>query len=117
MWRLLLAGVAVLIVVVVVQLATAGPSRKELLTLTPVGSSFEAVLAECKKKRWRCSQSQTVGFLNQDSQVVVGTSSIWTSVSNAPILFLLASDTEMFWGFDSNGNLLDIWTRRTVDAP
>lgn len=117
LWRLFTAGVVVLILVTAVRLTSEGESRRELLNITPVGSTFETVLAVCGKRHWRCSQSTTVGYLNQDNGVVVGSRSIWTAIRDANVLFVLSSDTEINWGFDSNGKLLDIWTRHSIDGP
>jgi hypothetical protein len=54
--------------------------RTQLLEKTPIGSSFDQVLAYCSKINLKCFQSSTSGYLNQATGKVVGVRSIWAVV-------------------------------------
>ncbi len=71
----------------------------------------------CAVRKLVCKQSLTAGYMNQDSNVVVGSSSIWAVVSEERIAPLMVRSVEAFWGFDREGRLLDIWVWSTIDAP
>lgn len=91
--------------------------RTRLLEETPIGSSFDQVLAYCKKLELKCSQSSTAGFLNQDTGDVVGVMSIWAVVNEHKTSPLSIRSTAVYWGFGGDGKLIDIWVWKTTDAP
>lgn len=91
--------------------------RTQLLEKTPIGSSFDQVLEHCSKFNLKCFQSSTAGYLNQATGKVVGVRSIWAVVDEHKDAPLKIVSIAAYWGFDSNGKLIDIWVWKTIDAP
>jgi hypothetical protein len=92
--------------------------RYMLLRAAPKGSSMEQVLALCQKRGFQCHRSDTAGYLNQDTDQVVGVRSVWGRIKMVrPLVLPIVSSTEANWGFDQEGRLLDVWVWRTIDAP
>ena len=91
--------------------------REQLLSTTPIGTTFEQVLSFCAAKKLKCRQSRTAGFLNQETGNVVGVQAIWAVVSESKTGPLSIASISAYWGFDGDGRLLDIWVWKTVDAP
>jgi translation initiation factor 2 alpha subunit (eIF-2alpha) len=91
--------------------------RNELLQKTPVGTSFNEVLAYCTNNSLKCRQSNTAGYLNQKTGETVGVKSIWAVLSEKKEAPLRISSVSAYWGFDKEGKLLDVWVWKTVDAP
>jgi hypothetical protein len=99
-----------------VALASCTPSsryRQRLLEATPVGTTFEQVLRYCNTSKLTCKSSHTAGYFNQETQKAIGVESIWAVVSDDA----LQSSVEAYWGFSPDHRLMDVWTRRTTDAP
>ena len=91
--------------------------RSDLLQQTPIGSTIEMVQDFCVKKQLVCKRSDNSGYLNQDNNVVVGTRSVWTTISRNSDRPMIIRSVSAYWGFDENGRLLDIWVWITYDAP
>jgi hypothetical protein len=91
--------------------------RHSLLNETPIGTTFERVLKYCSTVSLNCAVSKTAGFLNQDTGKVVGVQSIWATLSQNATIPLVKSTVTAYWGFGSDGRLIDIWVWRTNDAP
>ena len=91
--------------------------RKELLEKTPTGTSMNQVLELCSREKMTCKRSDSAGYLNQDTGKGVGVKSIWGIFLERKTTPLTIVTVEVFWGFDKDGKLLDIWVWKTVDAP
>jgi hypothetical protein len=91
--------------------------RKELLEKTPIGASFDEVLAFCALRKLKCKQSKTAGYFHHKSGKTVGVQSIWAGISEQKETPLTVTTFSAYWGFDKDGKLLDIWVWKTVDAP
>jgi hypothetical protein len=92
-------------------------ARKAILSDTPIGMSFSQVISFCSKNQLKCSFSYTAGYLDQRTGKVVGVKSIWTVLNeynNSPITI---SSSSVYWGFDKDDKLIDIWVWKTIDAP
>jgi len=91
--------------------------QKEMLEKTPIGTTFDQVLSFCKSNELKCRQSNDAGYLNQKTGEVVGVRSIWAVLSERRDAPLSITSISVYWGFDKEGRLLDIWVWKTVDAP
>ena len=91
--------------------------RTEILRRTPLGSTMEQVNAYCAAAQLSCHSSNTAGYVNRSTGVVVGSKSVWGIVENHKIGPLLISTSAAYWGFDSNGKLLDVWVWTTMEGP
>lgn len=116
-WAWLTTTLVFLLGLMLMSCAEENQVRTRLLEETPIGSSFDQVLAYCKKMELKCSQSSTAGFLNQDTGDVVGVMSIWAVISEQRTSPLSIRSTAAYWGFGNDGKLLDIWVWKTTDAP
>ena len=90
--------------------------RETTLKRTPVTTSLDDVLKQCAELKLTCRSSKTAGYLNQDTGKVIGTSSIWALVEESK-KFLFIRSTMVYWGFDGQGKLIDVWVWQTTDAP
>ena len=91
--------------------------RKELLVKTPIGTDMSQALDLCSRENMTCKRSDTAGYLNQDTGKGVGVKSIWGVFLERKTTPLTVITVEVFWGFDKDGKLLDIWVWKTVNAP
>lgn len=90
--------------------------RARLLDLAPLGSSFETVEAVIQSESWSYSVDKNRGFFDQRSHParIVGTTHIEANLGNyvdVPLPFI--TNITVFWGFDAQGQLIDIWVWRT----
>ena len=76
------------------------------------GSSIAKVREFCSARRIPCKESATSGFLNQETGKTVGVKSMWAVLDKGRF-----RDVEAFWGFSSDGKLLDVWVRTTYEGP
>ena len=90
--------------------------RARIVEATPIGVSFAKVLSFCKSKYVRCSSSETAGYLNQNTNKSVGVQSIWSVTDQHKYLVFFQETTSVYWGFDKDGKLIDIWVNKVTDA-
>ncbi len=91
--------------------------RKKLLEKTPIGASFDEVLAFCAQRKLKCKQSKTAGYFDHKSGKTVGVQSIWAGISEQKETPLTVTIFSAYWGFNKDGKLIDVWVWKTVDAP
>jgi hypothetical protein len=111
--RVLLLTAGCALCVALVSCIPSSRYRQRLLEATPVGTTFEQVLQYCKTSKLACKSSHTAGYFNQETQRTIGVESIWSVVSDNAF----KSSVEAYWGFGPDHRLVDVWTRRTTDAP
>ena len=90
--------------------------REQLLAQTPMGSTMEQVAAFCLRRKLECRRSDNAGYMNQATGAVVGEKAMWAAVEETH-RGLMVSSVEAYWGFGSDGVLVDVWIWRTTDAP
>jgi len=92
--------------------------RASLIKRTPLGSSSSDVRAFVAKEGWLDrSYVGTSGFYKQEPGEPaheVGVSSICGQLGHYWLPF--RTDVTAFWGFDTNGHLIDVWVWKTTDA-
>lgn len=91
--------------------------REGILRDTPLGASMERVALYCQSSGWSCKRSEVAGYLDQKANKVVGVKSIRGDYDEKKGGVSMPSSISVFWGFDADGRLLDIWVWRTIDAP
>lgn len=95
--------------------------RESVLSLAPLGSSPETIMALVKKEGWKSQGFNTrSGFLKQEppsKSEVIGTSHIQASLGHHWTFPFLRTDVTAYWGFDKDGRLIDVWIWKTIDAP
>jgi len=123
---ILITILAIIIAAVTLTLLT--PSRrsvekikKDILKLTPIGSSMEHVKKIINEyDTWELMYiSTTSGFLKQDASkpiTVIGEQSIRVFMGEHYDLFIFTTSVCIFWGFDGDGKLIDVWIWKTVSA-
>lgn len=116
-WQSIYVVIALILGLSLATCANEGRIRAKLLVDTPIGSSFEEVLAFCERRKLKCAQSSTAGYLNQDTGKGVGVRSILTVINERKYTPFTITSISAFWGFDQDGKLLDIWIWKTTDAP
>lgn len=90
--------------------------RGQLLREKPLGtSSVEIERWLIVDKKLAPKRANTGYFTNRG--VTVGFSSISAGLGEYKTFSLLAASVEAFWGFDEHGFLIDVWVRKSVDAP
>ncbi len=93
--------------------------RSRLLQDMPLGSHLEDVRGYVQSKGWEISYvNENRGFLDQriKPNAVVGEKSIRASLGDYIDIPFLANVT-VFWGFDKDSRLIDIWVWKTWDGP
>lgn len=116
-WQLMSVVLVLVLGLLLMAYSEEGRTRDALLQQTPMGSSFEDVQVYCVKNSLKCAQSSTAGYLNQDTGKTVGVRSIWAVVKERSYNPFMKTSISVFWGFDQDGKLLDIWVWKTTDAP
>ena len=91
--------------------------KKELLEKTPIGTEMSVVTAYCISEKLKCNRSDTTGYIDRHTGKVVGVKSIWAPLDMRRTSPLTINSTEVNWGFDKDGHLLDIFVWKTIDAP
>ena len=92
--------------------------RKYLLNQTPLGTTFSAVRDYVEAEGWGVTMSSTrSGYIRRDIKpsVVVGSQYLRTSIGEYQG-FPFAVDVTAFWGFDDDGELVDIWIWKTANG-
>lgn len=101
----------ILLVAALAACSSAEAERAKILGRTPLGTGIELVLRFCEEQHLTCNRSDTAGFLNQDTGRAVGVRSVWAVVDAGRF-----RDVSVFWGFDSEGKLLDVWAWSTFEG-
>ena len=89
--------------------------RKQILEETPIGRRMFDVKAFCVSKNLICSSSDTAGYW--DAAKAVGVKSIWAVLSEYRTTPLTTTAITVYWGFDDEEKLVDVFVWRTIDAP
>ncbi|MEN6385923.1 MAG: hypothetical protein ABFD79_12105 [Phycisphaerales bacterium] len=96
--------------------------KNRLLSKTPLGTQFSEVKKYIKKQGWEIDtfEDENRGFLDQREHElkVVGEKSIRASLGDYhDIQMGYKANVTVFWGFDKDSRLIDIWVWKTWDAP
>ncbi|WP_143069627.1 hypothetical protein [Halopseudomonas yangmingensis] len=89
--------------------------RNYVLERTPLGSDFSEVLTVIRENKWTVIfVNESSGFYHQGRKepTVIGQKSIRASLGDYQDIPFRANVT-VFWGFDDEGRLLDIWVWKT----
>jgi len=92
--------------------------RNRLLQELPLGTQLAEVKKYIEKKGWEISYvAENSGFLDQRNRpnTVVGEKSIRASLGDYQDIPFKANVT-VFWGFDKDSRLIDVWVWKTWDA-
>ncbi len=91
-----------------------------LLEMTPIGSSPETVLQVIKTKDWQTKgHNLQNGFYKQPpgrKAETVGVTHIQASLGDYHRFPIGTTNTSAFWGFDSDGRLIEVWIWKTTDS-
>ena len=90
--------------------------REKLLHNTPLGISMDQVVAYCQSKKIPYTLSSRTGYLDQDRHVVVGSQFIRGELGDYTAGILVTASVSVFWGFDEQGKLIQIWIWKTFDS-
>ena len=100
-----------------------GMVRTALLKRTPMGTSMDEVIKYLEQnEKWTIKRiSQTSGFRHRGIQPTetVGKKSITVylnSYRSVAYFYLLETDVTVFYGFDEDSKLIDIWAWKTTDS-
>lgn len=92
--------------------------RADLLERAPLGSDISEVRSLVREEQWRVAyDNESHGFLDQrvNPPQVVGAKSIRAELGSYQGLPWRVSVT-VFWGFDRDSKLIDVWVWKTHDA-
>jgi hypothetical protein len=89
----------------------------DFLKKTPLGHDFHQVMEFCRAEKMKCNSSENSGYLNQRTGKVVGQKSIWGVFSEQRETLFTITSVSVYWGFDKDGHLIDIWVWKTTDGP
>ena len=116
MSKKIITTIIVLFTITFIGLTLFKDTEIDLLKQTPIGSSMEEVAIFCKKEGFVCKKSDNTGYLNQDLNKVIGKKCMWGVVYERKIFWFITITKQANWGFDQEGNLIDIWVWTTIDA-
>lgn len=92
--------------------------KENLLKSTPIGTKMEDVVKFIEsEKKWKIDYiSYEQGFWHQRiyPNRTVGKKSIRAELGE--YRFVFATSVTVFWGFDENSKLIDIWVWKTTDG-
>jgi hypothetical protein len=94
--------------------------RERLLKAAPLGSSLAEVEAVVKSGGWPYEVDTRGGFYDQRVRPsrVVGAQHVQANLGDyRDIPIFLATNVTVFWGFDVDGRLIDVWVWKTTDGP
>ena len=114
--RILIAVIVLSLFLLIVVYNSAYFMRWKILNETPVGTKSDQVLLYCAHEKLNCLFSETAGYVNQDSNKVVGVKSVRAKLNDRKIFPFVTTTTVAYWGFDKDRRLLDICVWRTFDA-
>jgi hypothetical protein len=124
-----IAVIVLAALVITVTVVSLNPLRRSeeniksmLLEVTPIGSKESDVRTIVEQKGWLSPRySGTTGFRKQETgraSEIVGKTSIrghLGSYLGFPVP--LPTDVTVFWGFDGDSVLIDVWVWKTTDGP
>jgi hypothetical protein len=99
--------------------------RASILKHTPLGCSSGQVRAFVKEKHWSIySENGEKGFVmrcqgqNAAHSIEVGSSFLACELGTTHfVMFPFETSKHAYWGFDKNGQLVDVWVDEDTDAP
>ncbi|MBQ7012194.1 MAG: hypothetical protein IJN63_10855 [Clostridia bacterium] len=127
--KIIVYGSVILLVIVLVTVVVElfNPLRRsaeqiteDILELTPIGSSMEDVIRVIEsKKSWEWSgEVYPFGFLKQppppEERTEVGVQSIDVFLGDYRNIFV--TSVTVFWAFDENSVLIDVWVWKDTDT-
>ena len=120
--------VLAIIIMIIIVIALANPLRKsqeqitkDILKLTPIGTDIKDVVHVIEtNEKWEWSgHINPNGFLKQpappEPRTTVGTQSIRVLIGDYRNIFV--TSVTVFWGFDENSKLVDVWVWKNTDLP
>jgi len=119
---LITIGIILLAVIVIILLnplrRSAETIKANILKLTPIGMDMEDVIKVVEKKRsWRIHIDYEYGFSKQESgtrRKIIGEKSISAFIGEYRNIF--DTSVTVFWGFDENPKLIDVWVWKVIDG-
>jgi len=93
--------------------------RESALANCSLGTPLNDVLRELTAKGYKPA-SERKGFVRQEigkAPMVVGTSSIKVELGDYWVFPFLTKSTTVFWGFDAEDRLVDVWAWKTTLGP
>jgi hypothetical protein len=90
--------------------------RSALLREKPLGTQIEEVQRWLATEKGLNVKKAETGYFTPRGQTV-GLRSLSTSLGEYLSYGVLATSVEAFWAFDQSGALVDVWVRKSVDAP
>lgn len=122
-WKI--SGLVLLPLIVVVAIIFSNPLRRseesirsKLLKELPIGTQLSTVHQYIIEKEWEVgSVNENTGFYDQRTRPasVVGEKSIRASMGDYQDIPFKANVT-VFWGFDKDSRLIDVWVWKTWDG-
>ncbi len=119
----------IIIVLIIIGVLLSNPLRwpeksveRYVLNKTPINSSFDEVNIVIENQKWRTSDlSRTHGFYDQRFRPAKTTGDMYIRASlgdyrGISFLFLFETNVTVYWGFNKEGKLIDIWVWKTTDA-
>jgi hypothetical protein len=99
--------------------------KNDVLKLTPIGMNMEDVInVIIKKEEWKnYNINNQFGYVkdevkNNSEKIFVGEKSItvfWGKY-NTVFIFPMATHVTIFWGFDEDLKLIDVYIKKTIDV-
>jgi hypothetical protein len=89
-----------------------------ILDLTPYMLKFDEVVQKLEVNDYKISISKNSGFMKQENGkfTVVGVSSIRSHIGDYWEFPFFRTSVTVFWGFNVDGRLTDVWVWKTTDA-
>jgi len=90
----------------------------DLKAITPLGTQYEVAVEKLEARFKNVSKYEEHGFLRQDGSPphLVGARSIEVHLGDYHNFPMGLTSVNAFWGFDSDGRLIDVWLWKTTDA-
>lgn len=113
------------IIILIIGILLSNPLRwsderieKYVLNKTPIYSSFDEVATIINKNGWKISDlSESRGFYDQRSRPAKVTGNMYIRASLGDYWSIpFEANVTVYWGFDSEGRLIDIWVWKTWDG-